>query len=515
MTSTVAPDDRGFTLERLWARLIAMVAEQGDDDDTVRKKSVLLLVTLGKMSICPFWYGAYFVVGAPYAAWGPLAYQVLTIGSVAVFIKTRTLARFRFRQELLILLAPIYVHIALGGFAASSGVVLWSFLAPCIAVLFHGAKQSLPWFLGLVGSVVVLAFFDPLLASRAVSLPPAAAIGFFVMNIAAVAAFVYAAIRYFAALLAAEKAEQVELNLRLGELSGELTNTLAQLKERNQALIEASEHKSRFLANMSHELRTPLNAIIGYSEMLQEAAEDSGDGSFVDDLRKINTSGKHLLGLINDVLDLAKIEAGRMELLSDRCVVQSLIADVASVAEPLAAKRGNRLVVECESALGEMHTDVTKVRQVLLNLLSNAAKFTESGTITLSVRTVHDGHAIQFAVRDTGIGLTQEQIGRLFLEFSQAEASTSRRYGGTGLGLALSRRIAQALGGDITVESTPGAGAIFTATLPRDASVPASHAPALVPATLTAPADERTIIESVSAMTAAKPGRAQASPALT
>jgi signal transduction histidine kinase len=197
-----------------------------------------------------------------------------------------------------------------------------------------------------------------------------------------------------------------------------------------------------------------------------------------------------------------------MELLSDRCVVQSLIDDVASVAEPLAAKRGNRLVVECDSVLGEMHTDVTKVRQVLLNLLSNAAKFTESGTITLSVRTVHDDQAIQFAVRDTGIGLTQEQIGRLFLEFSQAEASTSRRYGGTGLGLALSRRIAQALGGDITVESTAGAGSTFTATLPRDASRRASDVdtPALLDPT----------IESIRAMIAANPSLAlQASPALT
>ena len=248
------------------------MASDGDDEDTLRKKRLLLLVTLGKASVCPFWYGAYFFVGQRTAAFGPLFYQILTLGSVAHFMKTRNLARFRFRQELIILCAPIYIHIALGGFAASNGVVLWSFLAPLIAVLFHGAKQSLPWFLVLVGTVVVLAGVEPILASHAVPLPAVASIGFFVMNIVAVTGLVYAAIRYYAALLAAEKAEQVELNARLEASSAELANVLAQLKERNQTLAEASAHKSRFLANMSHELRTPLNAIIGYSEMLQEDA---------------------------------------------------------------------------------------------------------------------------------------------------------------------------------------------------------------------------------------------------
>ena len=196
-------------------------------------------------------------------------------------------------------------------------------------------------------------------------------------------------------------------------------------------------------------------------------------------------SGKHLLGLINDVLDLSKIEAGRMELVRDRCTVQSLIDDVVPVAEPLAAKRGNRLIVESGNVAGELHTDVTKVRQILLNLLSNAAKFTESGTITLSVRSVQDGQAVEFAVQDTGIGLTQEQLGRLFKEFSQAEASTSRNYGGTGLGLALSRKLAQVLGGDITVESTPGAGSTFTADPASRRVARAAAASPVVPAPAT------------------------------
>ena len=493
-----APAMGSSMLRRAWAHLVAPVASEDDDEEARRKKQLLLLVTLAKAGVCPMWYGLYFWAGAANAAIGPLGYQVLTFGSVALFLKNRRLDTFRFRQEVLILLAPIYIHIALGGFAASSGVVLWAFLAPLIAVLFHGAKPSLPWFLALVGTVVVLAFVEPQLASRATTLPPVASTFFFVMNLVAVTGLVYLAIRYFAALLAAEKAGQIRLIAQLGESASELASVLAQLRERNEALIEASEHKSRFLATMSHELRTPLNAIIGYSEMLQEDAEDEGATSRVDDLQKIKLSGQHLLGLINDVLDLAKIEAGRMEFVDDRCIVQALVDEVATVARPLVDKRHNRLIVECAATEGELHTDITKVRQILLNLLSNAAKFTESGTITLTARASADGEAVEFAIQDTGIGLTDEQIGRLFEEFSQAEASTSRRYGGTGLGLALSRKLARALGGDVTLISAPGAGSTFTLTLPRQSprhtGETAGEGAAVAPEPLPDPAGPGTVL---------------------
>jgi signal transduction histidine kinase len=264
---------------------------------------------------------------------------------------------------------------------------------------------------------------------------------------------------------------------------------LAQLEETNRSLAETSLHKSRFLANMSHELRTPLNAIIGYSEMLQEEAQESGDSTFVEDLQKINGSGKHLLGLINDVLDLSKIEAGRMDLVASRISVADVIEQIVSVAGSLASKKQNRFVVDAKDIAGTLNTDVTKVRQVVLNLLSNAAKFTEQGTITLTVHAV-DGGPVVFAVNDTGIGMTAEQLGRLFVEFSQAEADTSRKYGGTGLGLALSRRLARMLGGDVTVESTMGCGSTFTFVLPRelpttagaDGIVPAVSGASTVPA---------------------------------
>jgi len=232
----------------------------------------------------------------------------------------------------------------------------------------------------------------------------------------------------------------------------------------------ASQHKSAFLANMSHELRTPLNAIIGYSEMLQEDAVDQGANALVPDLKKVNTAGKHLLELINSILDLSKIEAGKMELHLEDIDVAALIADVAAVGQPLAEKNGNRLEVVCGANVGRMHTDLTKVRQVLFNLLSNACKFTERGQVSLAIQREHsgDGAWLNFSVIDTGIGLSPEQLPRLFEEFAQADAKTSRKYGGTGLGLAVSRRLCRLMGGDITVTSEPGKGSNFTVRLPVD-----------------------------------------------
>jgi signal transduction histidine kinase len=255
----------------------------------------------------------------------------------------------------------------------------------------------------------------------------------------------------------------------------------AALERQGQALEVASQHKSQFLANMSHELRTPLNAIIGYSEMLQEEAEDVGEAGFLPDLQKINTAGKHLLGLINDILDLSKIEAGRMDLDLATFEVGALVRDVAAIVRPLVEQNGNVLIVTCPDDIGSMHADQTKVRQTLFNLLSNAAKFTERGRIELRVErgewreesddapltSLHSHSPLfTFSVADTGIGMTEEQLGRLFEAFSQAEASTRSKYGGTGLGLAISRHFCRLMGGDLTVESVHGQGSTFTIRLP-------------------------------------------------
>jgi GAF domain-containing protein/CheY-like chemotaxis protein len=260
-----------------------------------------------------------------------------------------------------------------------------------------------------------------------------------------------------------------------------------EIEAKSRELEVASRHKSEFLANMSHELRTPLNAIIGYSEMLQEEAEDQHAESFIPDLRRIHAAGKHLLELINAVLDLSKIEAGKMELYLESFEVAPLVGDVVAVLEPLAQKNANRVVVECAPDIGAMRADLTKLRQALFNLLSNACKFTERGTVSLTVtrHAMGDGDAISFAVSDTGIGMTPQQMARLFEEFGQADASTTRRYGGTGLGLALSRRLCRMMGGDITVTSQAGRGSTFTIRLPaevteakRDATVTPPREPA-------------------------------------
>jgi signal transduction histidine kinase/CheY-like chemotaxis protein len=281
----------------------------------------------------------------------------------------------------------------------------------------------------------------------------------------------------------------------LGVLIDGFNDMLVQIQERDaeltvskEAAEQANRTKSAFLANMSHELRTPLNAIIGYSEMLQEEAADSGNDDAIPDLKKIHGAGKHLLALINDILDLSKIEAGKMELFLETFEVRHLVEEVRSTIHPLIEKNGNVLEIDCPTDVGAMHADVTRVRQVLFNLLSNASKFTEKGTVALEVRLedTDDGSWLVFTVSDTGIGMTPEQLAKLFQAFSQADASTSRKYGGTGLGLVISRRFAQMMGGDVTVASVYGKGSIFTVRLPtqvvrrsKDATIPPTMASAL------------------------------------
>ena len=250
----------------------------------------------------------------------------------------------------------------------------------------------------------------------------------------------------------------------LGALAANVNRTSEQLGNLYSQLEMASEHKSAFLASMSHELRTPLNAIIGYSEMLYETAQDEGQDEFLPDLAKIRDAGRHLLGLINDILDLSKIEAGKMDLYLEEVDLAGLIAEVRSIAEPLAAANANRLEMTDAAALGRLYTDRTKLKQSLLNLLSNACKFTREGQVKLEVRA--SGTEASFCISDTGIGMTEEQLGRLFQAFSQADVSTTRQYGGTGLGLAITKHFCEMLGGSITVQSTPGQGSTFTITLP-------------------------------------------------
>ena len=262
------------------------------------------------------------------------------------------------------------------------------------------------------------------------------------------------------------------------------------------AAIEANRAKSTFLANMSHELRTPLNAIIGYSEILAEEAEEIGEGVFLEDLERIQTAGRQLLGLINNVLDLSRIEAGKTDLDIETFEVADIVKDISAVAGPLVNQNKKALVLDIADDIGVMTSDQTKVRQALINIVTNACKFTSEGTITLTARrgTSSDGPIIDFAVTDTGIGMTLEQLERVFNAFTQADSSTTREYGGTGLGLAITRGICMMLGGGIQAESTPGAGSCFVITLPVDISRAVETMPASDTAETTAPRWAKTVL---------------------
>lgn len=259
-----------------------------------------------------------------------------------------------------------------------------------------------------------------------------------------------------------------ESNRELAAAIRDLEAAREQAVESERLAVAANGSKTKFLANVSHELRTPLNAIIGYAELLEEEARDRGDHDLIPQLGKIRFAARHLLSLINSILDLSKIEAGKMELYIESFDVRSIVDEVVTTLKPGIERDGNRFKLEEENDPGSMTSDPTKLRQMLYNLLSNANKFTNHGSIVLTLlrEETGNGDRLTFRVSDTGIGMTPEQIDRIFQPFTQGDITMSRRFGGTGLGLAISRNLARLLGGDIVVESVAGEGAIFTLTLP-------------------------------------------------
>ena len=281
------------------------------------------------------------------------------------------------------------------------------------------------------------------------------------------------------ALRESERSLERKVEMRTAELAQKntaLERSQQELADARDEALGASRTKSAFLANMSHELRTPLNAIIGYSEMLREEAEDGGHEALVPDLNKVVAAGRHLLGLINDVLDLSKIEAGRMEVHAERFDLREAVEGIASTIAPLIEKNRNRLVLDLPDAIGTMHSDTTKLRQILFNLLSNASKFTSGGEVRLAVsRGERNGEPwLEFRVADTGIGMTAEQLARIFEPFTQADTTTTREFGGTGLGLTITRSFCAMLGGEISATSQPGRGSEFVVQLPAELRGPAA-----------------------------------------
>ena len=280
------------------------------------------------------------------------------------------------------------------------------------------------------------------------------------------------------------KDELGDLAAAFNDMGEGLRSAQSELRQRQHELEvltdeaqSANRAKSQFLANMSHELRTPMNAIIGYSEMLTDEAQDLGLQQFIPDLKKIRTAGKQLLALINDILDLSKIEAGKVELHHEEFDVRDMINDVATISEPLAAKNSNTLVISV--AGGVMYSDLTRIRQILFNLLSNACKFTQSGNVELTVtdESLSGGDFMKFQVKDSGIGMTPEQAGKVFEAFAQADSSTTRKYGGTGLGLAITKKFCEMMDGTIDVESELGKGTTFSVRLPKRAGKEADLSP--------------------------------------
>ena len=413
-----------------------------DSVELKRQKSLLTVVSFLKGAVCAGWYIPFFLFGATYAAFAPLGYQLLTILSIWVFSHTKDVKKFQSRQMVLILVLPLGVHTALGGFAASGCVILWAFLSPLIALLFRGPKESVRWFLAFLAVVTMGGILDTTGVLRVFPLPWWMVLMFYMMNIACVTGIVYAGVRYFGYLLEKEKEIQVELN---------------------HQLHQASEHKSKFLAGMSHELRTPLNAILGFTRIVKRRGKKVLPEKQLDNLDKVLTSASHLLELINDILDLSKIEAGHIEIEMETFSIRNLLQSCVSTSTPM-VREGVTLLEHINLNQTTLHSDSGKVKQILLNLLSNAAKFTHKGEIRVSA--FEEDNKLIISVSDTGIGISEEAKQRVFEEFQQADSSTTKQYGGTGLGLSISFRLAKLLNGSLSLESTPGEGSTFSLTLP-------------------------------------------------
>ena len=451
---------------------------QGGESEVLRLNRAILVVMASATSLGGLVWGiVYLILGVPEVSIWPFGYVVLSFLNLMLYLRSKQYEILLFGQLGLIMVIPTGLQWHIGGYGASGAVILWAFLSPIVALVVSKQRSDARWwFLAFVSLVIFSGVIEGWLVQYDVGMPNYGKYAFFVMNMLAPLVTSYFIVFYFIGAgreaqeaLHAQSQELADANFSLQRLTNSLEETVEQ---RTQELVTALEEaekanrtKSLFLANMSHELRTPLNAIIGYSEMLEEEAEDFGYQDITPDLQKIQKAGKHLLALINDILDISKIEAGKVEMHLEAFELRSLVTEVKNTITPVVEQNKNTFVLEAnDDHLGMITNDATKLRQVVYNLMSNAAKFTENGTITLAIKRYLDAgnEWLEMAIRDTGIGMTPEQTEKIFQEFIQADLSTTKKYGGTGLGLPISRHFTQMMGGDITVTSVLGEGSTFT-----------------------------------------------------